>query len=74
MQAASLITCRPGCMSVKVQSSGVKGQGASVSTDEISRIMDLAAVMPLLCPSNYTRSESYAWKNRQREEGWIQTE
>lgn len=63
MHAASLITCHPG---VRVQSSGAKGQRASVSTDEISRIMELPAVMLLLCPSCHTGSESCAWNNLQR--------
>lgn len=33
-------------MSVRVQSSQVKGQGTSASTDEISRIMEGARVTP----------------------------
>lgn len=65
MHAALLITCHSGCMRVRVQSSGAKGQGALVSTDEISRIMELPAVMPVLRPSCHTRSESYAWNNLQ---------
>lgn len=67
--AAQLITCRRGSVSVKVQSSQVKGQGASVSTDEISRIMDMPAVTAMLCLSDYRTSKSYVWKKRWREEG-----
>lgn len=40
-------------MRVKGQSSQAKGQGASVSADEISRIMGMPAVTALLCPSDY---------------------
>lgn len=74
LPAASLITCRPGRVSVKVQATKVKGQGSSASANEISRIMDMPAAMALLCPSTCPRSESYAWKNTQKEEGWIETE
>lgn len=35
-----------------------------MSTDEISRIMDMPAVTALLCPSDYRTS---AWKKRHRE-------
>lgn len=76
LNAAQLITCRPGCVSVKGRSSRVKGQGASVSTDEISRIMDMPAVAALLRPSDYrTGARVTPGKaDGEREEGWVQTE
>lgn len=48
-------------MSVRVQGLQVKGQGASASTNEISRIMEMPAAMALSIRT------SYAWeKNRDR--------
>ncbi len=54
----------------------MKGQGASVSTDEISRIMDMPAVAALLRPSDYrTGARVTPGKaDGEREEGWVQTE
>ncbi len=52
----------------------MKGQGASVSTDEISRIMDMPVVTKaLLCPSDYRTSASHAWK-KETERGGVDTD
>lgn len=43
------------CERVRGQSSQVKGQGASLSTDEISRIMDMPGLVALALPIRFQR-------------------
>ena len=55
----------------------MKGQGASVSTDEICRIMDMPAVTALLCPSDYRTGLSSVTpgkRDRERRGGYRQDE
>lgn len=64
LNAAQLITCRPGCVSVRGQSSQVKGQGAA---NEMSRIMDMPAVTRCSAHQITERARATPGKMRQSE-------
>lgn len=63
LNAAQLITCRP-TMCESSQLLQVKGQGASASTDEISRVRGRAAVTPLLRSSDYRKERELQLEKR----------